>query len=73
MDLLPHDTLRRVMGMIFPEILQQLYGKWQERLNRNEGEFLKKIICIDGKTMRSNKRNGESLSILFLHGVKNYL
>lgn len=54
-----HDTLRRVMGMISPETLQQLYGKWQERLNRNEGELLKKIICIDGKTMRSNKRNGE--------------
>lgn len=51
-----HDTIRRVMGMISPEILQQLYGKWQERLNQNEGELLKKIICIDGKTMRSNKK-----------------
>lgn len=57
-----HDTLRRVMGMLSPEILQQLYVKWQERLNRNEGELLKKIICIDGKTMRSNKRNGEKPS-----------
>jgi hypothetical protein len=51
-----HDTIRRVMGMISPEIIQQLYGKWQDRLNQNEGELLKKIICIDGKTMRSNKR-----------------
>lgn len=51
-----HDTINRVMGLIAPEILQQLYGKWQELLNRNEGEALKKIICIDGKTMRSNKR-----------------
>ena len=42
--------------MISPEIIQQLYGKWQDRLNQNEGELLKKIICIDGKTMRSNKR-----------------
>ena len=57
-----HDTLRRVMGMVSPEILQQLYVKWQERLNRNEGELLKKIICIDGKTMRSNKQNGEKPS-----------
>lgn len=54
-----HDTIRRVMGMISPEILQQLYGKWQERLNQNDGELLKKIICIDGKTMRSNKRKEE--------------
>lgn len=57
-----HDTIRRVMGMISPEILQQLYGKWQERLNRDEGELLKKIICIDGKTMRSNKKGGEKAS-----------
>lgn len=57
-----HDTLRRVMGMISPEILQQMYQKWQELLNRNEGEALKKIICIDGKTMRSNKRNEEKPS-----------
>lgn len=51
-----HDTINRVMGMISPDILQQLYSKWQEFLNRKEGEALKKIICIDGKTMRSNKR-----------------
>lgn len=51
-----HDTINRVMGLVSPDILQQLYAKWQELLNRNEGEALKKIICIDGKTMRSNKR-----------------
>ncbi len=51
-----HDTLRRVMGMIAPEAMQQVYGKWQELMNSNEGEKLRKIICIDGKTMRSNKR-----------------
>lgn len=51
-----HDTLNRVMGLVSPEVLQQLYGKWQELLNRNEGEALRKLICIDGKTMRANKR-----------------
>lgn len=51
-----HDTLSRVMGMISPEIIQQLYAKWQKALDRNAGELLKKIICIDGKTMRSNKK-----------------
>lgn len=51
-----HDTIQRVMGMIRPENLQQLQLRWQELLNSNEGEKLKKIICIDGKTMRSNKR-----------------
>lgn len=43
-----HDTLRRVMGMVSTEILQQLYGKWQERLNRNEGELLKKSYVLTG-------------------------
>lgn len=54
-----HDTIRRVMGMISAEVLQQLYGKWQDLLNRNEGEVLKKIICIDGKTMRGNRKGEE--------------
>ena len=53
-----HDTIQRVMGMIRPEKLQQLQRKWQELLDGNEGEKLKKIICVDGKTMRSNKRDG---------------
>ena len=39
-------SLIHILGMISPEILQQLYAKWQERLNRNDGELLKKIICI---------------------------
>lgn len=54
-----HDTVRRVMGMLSPEVLQQLYGKWQGLLNRSEGEVLKKLICIDGKTMRGNKKGKE--------------
>lgn len=55
-----HDTLCRVMGLISPDVLQQLYGKWQELLNREEGERIKKIICIDGKTLRGNKRKEEN-------------
>lgn len=50
------DTIQKVMGMIRPENLQQLQNRWQELLNSNEGEKLKKIICVDGKTMRGNKR-----------------
>lgn len=51
-----HDTIRRVMGMINPEYLQQLQNKWNELISSNEGEALKKIINIDGKTMRSSKQ-----------------
>lgn len=57
-----HDTIQRVMGMIAPEIIQQLQLKWQELLNGEEGEKLRQIIAIDGKTMRGNKRNGSKPS-----------
>lgn len=53
-----HDTITRVMAMISPEILQQLQNKWFEMLDKNEGEKLKQIIALDGKTMRGNKQNG---------------
>ena len=57
-----HDTIQCVVGMLSPDILQQLYGKWRELLDREEVEVLKKIICIDGKTMRSNKQGDEKPS-----------
>ena len=49
-----HDTLQRVMGSIDPQYMQKLYEKWNALLSTEEGEKLKKIICIDGKTMRGN-------------------
>ena len=57
-----HDTIQRVMAMVSPDILQQLQAKWQELLNSNEGEKLKKIIAIDGKTMRGNTQKGSKPS-----------
>lgn len=50
-----HDTIQRVMSNIEPKCIQELYDKWNELLSTNEGEKLKKIICIDGKTMRGSK------------------
>lgn len=57
-----HDTIQRAMGMVRTEQLQKLYRKWQELLDSNEGERIKKIIGIDGKTMRSNKRGKQKPS-----------
>ncbi len=37
-----HNTTQRVNGLISPEVLQQLYSKWQEVLNSEEGEKIKK-------------------------------
>ena len=53
-----HDTIQRVMGMIDPGYIQQAYNKWTSMLEKGEKEKFKKIIAIDGKTMRSNKQNG---------------
>lgn len=54
-----HDTIQRAMAMLSPEVFQRIQKDFQETLNREEGEKLKKIIAIDGKTMRGNQQNGE--------------
>ena len=40
-----HDTLCRVFGLLSPEVLQQLYQKWEELLNPN----LPKLLYIGSK------------------------
>ena len=57
-----HDTIQRAMALVSPEIMQQIMAKWQETLNGDEGEKLRKIIAIDGKTMRGNTQNGSKPS-----------
>ena len=54
-----HDTIQRAMAMMSPELLQRIQAQFQETLNRENGEKLKKILSIDGKTLRGNARNGE--------------
>lgn len=49
-----HDTIQRVMGLISPEVIQGLVNEWNELASKEEGEKLKKILNIDGKTMRGN-------------------
>lgn len=57
-----HDTIQRVMAIVSPDIMQQIMAKWQALLNSEEGESLRKIIAIDGKTMRGNTQNGSKPS-----------
>jgi len=49
-----HDTIQRVMAAIEPKYMQGIVLEWKEIINGNEGEKLKKIINIDGKTMLGN-------------------
>lgn len=47
-----HDTIQRVMAAIDPKYMQAVVIEWNEIINSNESEKLKKIINIDGKAMR---------------------
>ena len=49
-----HDTIQRVFAMVSPEFLQGFQTQWNEMLNSGEGERIKKILAIDGKTQRGN-------------------
>ena len=54
-----YDTIRRVMAMVSPEFLSKFQIRWNEMLNNNQGQKLKKILALDGKTQRGNKRSGQ--------------
>jgi predicted transposase YbfD/YdcC len=54
-----YDTIRRVMAMVSPEFLSKFQMRWNEMVNGNQGQKLKKILAIDGKTQRGNKRGGQ--------------
>ncbi len=49
-----HDTIQRVFAMVQPEFLSSFQERWNDLMSRNEGEKLKKILAIDGKTQRGN-------------------
>jgi len=49
-----HDTIQRVFAMVSPEFLQGFQILWNEMLNSDEGEKIKRILAIDGKTQCGN-------------------
>ncbi len=49
-----HDTIQRVFAMVSPEFLEKFQTQWNEMLNSDEGEKIKKILAIDGKTQCGN-------------------
>jgi len=49
-----HDTIQRVFAMVSSEFLQGFQTLWNEVLNSDEGEKIKKILAIDGKTQCGN-------------------
>jgi predicted transposase YbfD/YdcC len=49
-----HDTIQRVFTMVSPEFLQEFQMQWNAMLNSEEGEKIRKILAIDGKTQCGN-------------------
>jgi len=49
-----HDTIGRVFSMVSADFLQKFQTQWNEMLNSNEGEKIKKLLAIDGKTQCGN-------------------
>ena len=49
-----HDTIERAFEMVSPEYLQGFRDRFNELLNTCEGEKVKKILALDGKTQRGN-------------------
>lgn len=49
-----YDTIRRVLALIEPSVLDGFAQKWNELTQKGETEKLQKILAIDGKTQRGN-------------------
>lgn len=49
-----HDTIQRVFAMLSPEHFEEYRTKFNELLNSNEGDKIRKILSIDGKTQCGN-------------------
>ena len=49
-----HDTIQRMMAIVSPERLQGFRVKWNEAISIGEGEKIRKILSLDGKTQRGN-------------------
>lgn len=49
-----HDTIQRVFAIVPSEFLENFQKQWNEMLNSDEGDKIKRLLAIDGKTQRGN-------------------
>jgi predicted transposase YbfD/YdcC len=49
-----YDTIRRVLALVEPAVLNGLMQKWNALIEKGEPGALRKILAIDGKTQRGN-------------------
>jgi len=66
-----HDTIQRVMAIVSPEYLQGFREKWNEAVSGGEGQKIRKILSLDGKTQRGNSTVGRKANHI-VSAVDNY-
>lgn len=54
-----HDTLQRVFAIVPSEFLENFQRQWNEMLNSDEGDKIKRLLAIDGKTQRGNSSKSQ--------------
>jgi len=54
-----HDTIQRVFAMVSPEYLEKFQKRWTEVMSGNGGQRIRKLLSLDGKTQRGNKKDGQ--------------
>ena len=54
-----HDTIQRVFSMVPSGFLGNFQKRWNELLNSGEGEKVKRLLAIDGKSQRKNKNKNQ--------------
>lgn len=54
-----HDTIQRVYAIVPPEFLENFQKRWNEMLNSEEGDRIKRLLAIDGKTQRGNSSKNQ--------------
>lgn len=54
-----HDTLQRVYAMVPSEFLENFQKRWNEMLNSDEGDRIKRLLAIDGKIQRGNSSKNQ--------------
>jgi predicted transposase YbfD/YdcC len=54
-----HDTIQRTYAMLDPTYIQTYKTQFDQMLNQNQGEKIKKLFHIDGKTQKGNGNNNQ--------------
>lgn len=54
-----HDTFQRVYAMVSSEFLENFQKRWNEMLNSDEGDRIKRLLAIDGKIQRVNSSKNQ--------------